>query len=123
MKIKFDIIPEDIRLMYDLYNKVALDGYVYVKIIKGMYGLKQAAILAYNNLVKHLKSHGYEPVPFTTGLWQHKTRSTKFCLCVDDFGVKYFSEDDANHLISSLKTAYNITTDIRGDNFCGLHLE
>ena len=31
--------------------------------------------------------------------------------------------NNANHLISSLKTAYNITTDIKDSNFCGLHLE
>ena len=73
-----------------------------------MYGLKQAAILAYNQLISHMNPHGYYPVPFTTGLWAHKTIRTKQFLCVDDFGVKYFTKDYENHLIYSLKKHYVI---------------
>ena len=54
-----------------------------------MYGLKQAVILAYNYLVKFLKPHGYEPRKYSLGLWRCKTRQTTFCLCVNDFGLKY----------------------------------
>ena len=54
-----------------------------------MYGLKQAAILAYDHLVKNLGNYGYYPIPHTVGLWKHKMRRISFCLCVDDFGVKY----------------------------------
>ena len=79
-------------------------GYVYIKIIKGMFGLKQAAIIVYNQLISHMDPQKYYPVPFTTGPWSHKTRKTKFCLCVDDFGVKYFPRDDANHILNSLKS-------------------
>ena len=64
------------------------DGYVYARIEKGVYGLKQAAVLAYNNLVKILKKYGYEPCPNTNGIWRHRTRKTKFVLCVDDFGMR-----------------------------------
>ena len=76
-----------------------------------MYGLKQAAILAYENLVKNLAKHGYRPIKHTVGLWEHDTRRTKFCLCVDDFGIKYFSKDDAEHLLTALKENYKLTTD------------
>ena len=48
---------------------------------------------------------------------------TKFCLCVDNFGIKYYSKDDAEHLISALKDAYTVTVDNTGGNFCVLHLE
>ena len=85
--------------MYGLDTKLAADGHIYIKIEKGMYGLKQAAVLAYDNLVKNLSSHGYSPIPHTIGIWQHATRRTKFCLCVDDFGVKYFTKQDADHLL------------------------
>ena len=64
-----------------------------------MHGLKQAARLAYDNLVINLKTFGYKPDKITPNIWTHETRPTKFCLCVDDFGIKYFSDDDANHLI------------------------
>ena len=88
-----------------------------------MYGLKQAAVLAFNNLVKNLSEHGYSPVPNTIGIWQHATRKTKFCLCVDDFGVKYFSKEDADHLLSSLGNHYTYTVDWTGQNFCGFQID
>ena len=78
----------DIWKQYNIEELIEEDGYVYVMIKKGMYGLKQAAILAYKFLVKLLAPHGYRPCPSTTSLWKHNTRPTKFCPCVDDFGVK-----------------------------------
>ena len=93
MKIAYKYIPDDIRTRYNLQAKCHND-YVYVKIKRGMYGLKQAAVLAYQQLVEHLQKHEYEPVAGTTCIFQHKTRKTKFCLCVDDFGVKYYSQDN-----------------------------
>ena len=38
------------------------------------------------------------------------TIKTKFCVGVDDFGVKYFSKDDANNLPNDLKKQYEIST-------------
>ena len=40
MRIAFKYIPKDIIDRYDISNKVAPDGYVYIKIKRGMYGLK-----------------------------------------------------------------------------------
>ena len=42
-----------------------------------------------------------------------------FVVCVDDFGVKYFSKDDANHLLSALAHHYQYTVDWSGSHFCG----
>ena len=47
MKIHYKYFPEDIRIKYELDSKLSSDGYIYIKIKKGMYGLKQAAVLAY----------------------------------------------------------------------------
>ena len=85
-----------------------------------MYGLKQAAIIAYNQLISNMDPHCYYTAPFTTGLWAHNTRKTKLCLCVDDFGVKYFFKYDTNHLLDSLKKHYAISTDWEGRNYLGL---
>ena len=123
MRIHYKYFPADVRAQYDLENKVAADGYIYVRIKKGMYGLKQAAVLAYDQLVEHLAPHGYYPCPQTTGIWRHATRPTRFCLCVDDFGIKYFSKDDANHLLNALQQKYTISTDWTGKNYCGLTLD
>ena len=88
-----------------------------------MYGLKQAALLAYKKLVKHLEPHGYRPVPHSLGLWTHDTRPTRFCLCVDDFGIKYFSKDDAMHLVDILKKSFKVSCDWEGRNYCGLTID
>jgi hypothetical protein len=57
-----------------------------------MYGLKEAAIIAFNQLVTKLAPAGYKPAPFSPGLWRHHTKKTTFVLRVDDFGVNYFSK-------------------------------
>ena len=76
-----------------------------------MYGLKQAAILAYRQLVNHLAPYSYALVPFSLSIWSHTSGKTKFCLCVDDFGVKYYSKNDANHLLDALKKGYPVTVE------------
>ena len=122
MRIHERYFPKDIRQQYNIDNIVGDDGYVYCKIKRGMYGLKQAARLAFDQLVKKLQPFGYYPDPNHPTIWHHKTRKTKFCLCVDDFAVKVFSKSDADHLINALKTNYDITTDWKGQNYCGLNL-
>ena len=123
MKIPYNLLPQDIITHYNLQEKIVSDGHIYIKIKKGMYGLKQAAKLAHDKLVNHLKPFGYSPDPLAPNIWTHHTRKTKFCLCVDDFGVKTFSEEDSQHLISALKQAYNITIDKSGKEYCGLTLK
>ena len=86
-----------------------------------MYGLKQAARLAYDLIKKRLQPYGYKPDPICPNLWVHESRKTVFCLCVDDFGVKYFSKADAEHLINALHD-YKTTVDWSGRNYCGLQL-
>ena len=70
--------PTDIRDQYHIDVLIAADGYVYIKTIKGMYGIKPASIIAYNKFIYQMEPHGYYPVPFTTGLWSHKTRKQIF---------------------------------------------
>ena len=48
-----------------------------------------------------LAQHGYHPCKYSVGLWRHTTQPTKFCLCVDDFRVKYFSKADATRRIET----------------------
>ena len=88
-----------------------------------MYGLKQAAILAYEYLQKTLKPFGYSPVPGTVGLWSHSHRPIQFCLCVDDFGVKYFNKTDVDHLQHAIGTVFNYSSDWDGKNFCGMQFD
>ena len=52
MRLKLEDLPEDFIEEYNLQDKVTKDGYVYVKIRKGMYRLPQAGILAQELLEK-----------------------------------------------------------------------
>ena len=122
MKVKYKYFPPDIREYYNLHELVDNDC-ICIRINKGMCGLKQAAMLAHDNLKQSLEPHGCTPVQGTVGLWKHKTRKTKFCLCVDDFGIKYFNREDADHLLNTLRKCYKMTVDKKGENYCGLALD
>jgi hypothetical protein len=60
--------PEEIDQKYNL-NSLAVDGLVYIEIRKGMYGLKQAGLLANQLLQTRLAPFGYYPARHTPGLW------------------------------------------------------
>lgn len=120
MSIHKKFIPPDIIQRYDLHHKFH-NEHIYCQINKGMYGLPQATILAYEQLCAHLKTAGYISITGTSGMFKHVTRPTIFFLCVDDFGIKYFSKDDAKHLISTLRAKYDCSVDWSGTNFCELN--
>ena len=73
--------------------------------------------------MKALKPFGYSPTTESHNIWTHTTRQTKFCLCVDEFRIKYFNKEDADHLMIALCSAYETTIDPSGTNFCGLTLQ
>ena len=109
----------------DKYNLHALvhNGYVLCEILHGMYGLTQAGILAYGQLIKILAPFGYAPTHHTPGLWRHKMRPLYFSLCIDDFGIKYVGREHAKHLIAALHTQYEATTDWTGSTYLGITLK
>ena len=107
---------------YDLNTKIH-NNYAYYTTIKGIYGLKQASLLKYNDFKKYLSHYGYYPIPHTVGLWKYTTRQMTFCLCVDNFGVKYFHKQDIDHLISTLTCCYKISLDWSGKNYYELTLD
>ena len=88
----------------------------------GMYGLKKTGVIAFDQLVRKLKRFGYKPMSQTPGLWKHTYRRTTFTLCVDDFGIQYFSKDDSNHLINSIHATYECSIDWEETQYCGLTL-
>jgi hypothetical protein len=54
---------------------------------------------------------------------EHKTRPNSFTLIVDNFGVKYVSKNNVNHLIASIEMTYTLTEDWTGNLYCGITLE
>ena len=75
-----------------------------------MCGLKQADMISYYHLFENISSSGYySPITTTIGIQNYDTKNTKFCLCADNFGIEYFSDEYAHHLLTLLQT-YNAVT-------------
>ena len=124
MRIHSKYFFDDIRKAYNIDSLIADDDFVYCKIIRGMYGLKQAAKLARDKLVKDLAPFGYAPDIYQPNIWRHKTRPITFVLCVDDFGIKFFNHDDVTHLQHVLHCGgFKFTSDYSGKDYCGLSLK
>jgi hypothetical protein len=79
MKMLLSRFPEEIIQKYNL-NALAVVGWVYIEIRKGMYCLKQAGLLANQLLQTRLAPFGYYPARHTPGLWLHKTGPISFTL-------------------------------------------
>ena len=123
MKLKIADMPENIIQHYNLRNIETKDGYVYVKIQKGMYGLPQAGILAQQLLEKRLNKAGYHQSKITPGFWTHEWRPIQFTLCVDDFGVKYVGKEHAEHLVETIRKDYETSHEWEGKRYLGLTLD
>jgi hypothetical protein len=122
MKMILSRFPEEIIHKYN-FNTLAVDGWVYIEIRKGMYGLNQAGLLANKLLQKRLSPFGYYPAWHTPGLWLHKTQPISFTLFVDDFAVIYVGKHNAEHLRNALLLIYELTTDWTATVYSGMTLK
>jgi hypothetical protein len=122
MRLHISLIPEEIIQQYNLLPLVH-NGYVYIEIRKGMYGLPQAGILANHLLRDRLAVYGYYPCQHTPGLWKHKWRPILFTLVVDDFGIQYTGMEHAMHLVKALQEHYTISLDWTGALYCGITMK
>jgi hypothetical protein len=102
---------------------LAVNGWVYIEIRKGLYVLKQAGLLANQILQKRLAPFGYYPARHAPGLWLHNTRPIAFSLIVDDSVVKYVGNQHADHLLGGLLRSYELTTDWEGNFYSGMTLK
>ena len=106
MQIEAKLVPQAFIDINNLSSNV-YKGFIYMKIVCGMYGLPQVGILA-NKLLKNVSRNMilFE-VPHTPGLFTHKTRPIWCTLCVDDFGVKYVGKE--THITQSVFSTNSIT--------------
>ena len=111
MKLPLSMFPQEIVEQYNLKDRVAADGYVYMEIRKGMPGINQAGQLASNRLTKNLARNGYAPFPHTPYLWRHHTSDLFFPLVVDNFVIKYTGKADDDHLLKSIREDCEIAED------------
>jgi hypothetical protein len=122
IRFHMSLIPQEIIEAYNL-EAIAVDGYVYAQINRGMYGLPQAGMLANKLLQERLAKHGYRQCKMTPGLWKHDWRPVTFTLVVDDFGVKYVGKEHAQHLLDTLRQYYETSADWDGTLYCGITLK
>ena len=108
---------------YKLYNKVSPDGWVYIRVGRGMYELLQSGSLGHDLLEQRLNAEGYFQSQIVPGLWKHKSRNIQFVLVVDDFGLKFIQDNDLNHLISMLKRYCDVSVDKTGQEYVKINLD
>ena len=122
VKFSYNLIPKIIIDHYQLATIVD-KGFVYAKINKTWYGLKQSGKVAPNNLVKHLNKYDYVQAEHTDGLFVHKLRDISFTLVVDDFGIKHTNKQDVDHLISIMRSKYKFKIDFDAKQYIRIHLK
>jgi hypothetical protein len=106
------------------YSKsiVIVNGKAMVEIVKGIYGLPHAGKIAQDRLISHLESCGFIQSTNTTCFFTHVSKPIAFTLVVDDFGVKYKGAENADYLLTSLQSLYEVTVDWSGSRYLGMHI-
>ena len=103
VRIRLEEITQEFIDEYNL-TQYAHNGWIYLEIIKGCYGLPQAGKLANDLLRTRLNNNGYHETATTPGLWRHKWRPIMFVLIVDDFGIEYVGDQHLKDLRTVLTT-------------------
>ena len=99
------------------------NGYFYLEIRRSIHGLPQEGKLENKYIRKTIRPHEYYEVSHILGLWKHISQQIDFSLIVDYFDVKYVDEDNARHLINSLKEIFTISEDWKGVLYCVINLK
>jgi hypothetical protein len=77
-RMALSCFPEEIMTKCNL-QALAVDGWVYIEIRKGVYGLKQACLLANQLLQQILAPFGYYPARHTPGMGDAQNKTDRFC--------------------------------------------
>jgi hypothetical protein len=122
VRFKYDVISPNIIKHYNL-DTFANGDFVYAKIKKAWYGLKQSGNIAHDDLVQHLAKYGNSKAKRTHGLFLRITRDLSFTLVVDDFGIKYTNKDGIGHLIAAVRDKYTLKVDWDAKQYVGIYLQ
>ena len=108
VRVKLEDIPQKFIDEYNLLENER-HRWVYFEIVCGCHGLTQSGKLANNLLRTRLEDANYYETATTPGLWRHKWRSILFVLIVDNFGLEYVRNQDADNLTSVIKNYHDIS--------------
>ena len=122
LRIPIKFIPDWVIAKYSFEPFIAT-GSILFEVNKGMYGLPQAGKLAQERLCAHLLPFGYAQDPNVPCLFKHESNGMQFTLVVDDFGIKYFSRESAEHLIACLEVLYPLKVNWTGHKYLGMNID
>ena len=103
MTISVKHIPLSIQSKYGI-QQLASNGSAVMRLGSTIYGLTSAGRLSQDRLIAHLAQHGYNQAAHTPCLFTHSSNSIAFALVVDDFLVKYHTQESADHLTTTLRS-------------------
>ena len=95
---------------------------VYLKIVKGMYGLPQAGKIANELLIKRMRTAGYHPCQFTQRLWRHVWRPVTFTFGSRQFWNQVQGRRTGNPFEKTLEKWCDVTVDWTGSKYVGISL-
>ena len=98
LRLDITLIPEDIIQTYNLLPLV-INVFIYLDILKCVYGLNQVGRLAKHVLSKQLAPEGCFQFTHTPIIWQHKWHPMLLYLVVDDFDANYVGKEHSEHFI------------------------
>ena len=96
---------------------------MFICVEKEMHRIPHEGIIAQKLLEERLKKHCCCQSDKTPGLWKHDTRPICFSLIFDDFGVKYFGKEHADHIVGVLREFYDVDKDREGTKYCWVTLD
>lgn len=110
----------DIDLYMEMPEGFRKDGYI-IRIRKGLYGLKQAAALWYDDLRGFLAKQGMFPTTTDVCLYTNKEKDLFAIIHVDDIQVMGPNIGKINRLMKSLHSQYRLKS-VNTDMFLGIHI-
>ena len=123
VRFRLSLIPRAFTEAYNLRELATKDGYVYARVNKAWYGLKQAGRIAHDDLVARLAEAGYHKASLVEGYFRHEHRPIDFTLVVDDFLIKYERSEDLEHLQAAVGKYYKFKVDTDAKQYVGIHLK
>ena len=96
--------------------------FILCEIRQGVYGILHAWMIENKNTRWEACKTWIPTLRANNSLWKHQSIKVIFFLTVDNFGVEYFWEKHATHLVQVLQKWYKIDTDWEGNIYCGFTL-
>ena len=123
MRLPVKLIPPEHGAHFHVAHLAESDAVIW-EVVKGIYGLPQAGMLAQKAIIRLLEQHDYVQCRNTPCLFMHQTHNIQFVLWVDDFLVKYPKDQPAlaHDLIAALRSKYRLKVDWQGRQYLGYHI-